>query len=261
MSDILKVSAIQTYLQWESIDENLKDFEELISQISDTVDLIVLPEMFSTGFTMQPSRVAESMNDKTVQWMKSIAKKRNTALVGSLVIKQNDKYFNRCVFVHPNGTLETYDKRHTFTLAGEHKVYTAGKKNLTVNYRGWKICPLICYDLRFPVWSRNTQDYDILIYMANWPKPRINAWDILLKARAVENMSYTIGINRVGADENKYEYSGHSKFIDCLGNVIDEIEESKEGIMTCNLKKSSQDEIRNKLNFLNDKDAFTIQGL
>ena len=261
MTDILKVAGIQTELFWESRDKNLQNFDRLISSISKPVDLIVLPEMFSTGFTMNPTNVAETMNGKTVQWMKSQAKNNSCAIVGSVVIKEGEKFYNRSLFIFPEGNIEAYDKRHTFTLAGEDKVYTSGKSKLLVNYKGWKICPFICYDLRFPVWSRNVKDYDLLIYMANWPKPRINAWDILLKARAVENMSYTIGVNRIGNDKNDYEYSGHSKIIDCLGNILLDSEENQEEILSYKLIKSTQDTIRNKLNFLNDRDQFTIQGV
>lgn len=258
MSNEITVSAIQTSLVWENKKENLKNFEDKISTLSTSTDLIVLPEMFSTGFTMNPKNVAENMNDESVTWMKNIATKNNIAIVGSLVIEESNNYYNRCVFVHPNGTIETYDKRHAFTLAGEDKEYTSGDEKLIVDFKGWKICTLICYDLRFPVWSRNVEGYDLLIYMANWPKPRINAWDALLKARAIENMSYVVGVNRIGVDENEYVYSGHSKMIDSLGNVLIDLEENEEGIITATFSKSTQNEVRKKLNFLNDKDKFTI---
>ncbi|HBK70487.1 MAG TPA: amidohydrolase, partial [Flavobacteriaceae bacterium] len=210
MKNILKITIIQSELVWENSAQNRQVFLEKIKSISEVVDLIILPEMFTTGFTMNPEKVAETMDGETIHWLKYLAKEKNTAITGSLIIKEGNKYYNRLVFVHPTGEIKTYDKRHTFTLAGEDKIYTAGNKKLIVAYKGWKICPMICYDLRFPVWSRNTDDYNLLIYVANWPKPRITAWSTLLKARAIENMSYVVGVNRIGADDNGHEYSGNS---------------------------------------------------
>lgn len=221
------------------------------------VDLIVLPEMFSSGFTMNPKAVAETMNGETIAWLQHLAKAKDCAITGSLVIEENGKYYNRLVFVYPNGELKTYDKRHLFTLAGEDKVYTAGKEKLIIEYKGFRICPLICYDLRFPVFARNVEDYDVLIYVANWPKPRINAWDILLKARAVENMSYAIGVNRIGMDENELEYVGHSQAVDFLGNYLLEAQET-DGVFIVELDKEKLLETKNKLAFLEDKDQFRL---
>ena len=221
------------------------------------VDLIVLPEMFVSGFTMNPKAVAETMNGETIAWLQHLAKAKNCAITGSLVIEENGKYYNRLVFVYPNGELKTYDKRHLFTLAGEDKVYTAGKKKLIIEYKEFRICPLICYDLRFPVFARNVEDYDVLIYVANWPKPRINAWDILLKARAVENMSYVIGVNRIGKDENELEYVGHSQAVDFLGNYLLEPQET-DGVFIVELDKEKLLETRSKLAFLEDKDQFRL---
>lgn len=258
MSNTLHVAAIQSELVWESPAENLSHFQGQIETLSEEVDLVVLPEMFSTGFTMHPAGIAETMQGSAVTWMQSMAAEKNAAIMGSLVIKEAGNYVNRCVFVHPSGRTETYDKRHAFTLAGEHESYATGKKKLIVDYKGWKICPLICYDLRFPVWSRNVEHYDLLVYMANWPKPRIQAWDVLLKARAIENMSYVVGVNRIGTDENNYEFSGHSAIIDCLGNEVQALKDHQAGVLEARLLKSAQDKIRGKLNFLNDKDSFTI---
>lgn len=213
--------------------------------------------MFTSGFTMNPEKVAETMQGETISWLKELAQTKNCAITGSLVIQENRKYYNRLVFVFPSGEIQHYDKRHLFTLAGEDKIYTSGTEKLIVNYKGFKICPLICYDLRFPVFARNVEDYDVLLYIANWPKPRVNAWDILLKARAVENMSYVIGVNRVGSDENQLEYVGHSQAIDFLGNCIQEPQEN-EGIFIVELDKGAMLETRKKLAFLNDKDNFTI---
>jgi len=253
----MKVALIQTELHWENPEANRNHFEELINAITEKVDLIVLPEMFSTGFTMNPTKVAESMSDKTIQWMKSIAKLKTSAIVGSLVIQENEHYYNRLVFVFPSGEIKKYDKKHLFTLAGEDRIYTAGNEKLIVEYLDFKICLLICYDLRFPVFSRNTEDYDALIYVANWPKLRINAWDILLKARAVENQCFAIGVNRIGTDNNNHEYVGHSQIVDFLGNHVLEPQET-EDVFIANLDKKDMLEIRKKLDFLADRDRFSF---
>lgn len=249
----MKIALIQTPLIWENSIANRSYFEEKINAISEKVDLIVLPEMFTTGFSMNPKNLAETMQGETITWLKVLAKAKNSAITGSLIIKENNNFYNRLVFVFPSGEIQFYDKRHLFTLAGEDKVYTSGKEKLIVEYKGWKICPLICYDLRFPVFSRNTEDYDVLIYVANWPKPRINAWDILLQARSVENMCYTIGVNRTGFDFNNLEYTGHSQVVDFLGNYILEPQEI-EGIFITTLDKYNMLETRKKLGFLNDRD-------
>jgi omega-amidase len=254
----MKVALIQSSLFWENPKANRNHFEEKINAITEKADLIVLPEMFSTGFTMNPFEVAETMQGETTVWMQSLAKAKNCAITASLVIKENNNYFNRLVFVFPSGEIQFYDKRHLFTLAGEEKVYTAGTQKLIVEYLGWKICPLVCYDLRFPVFARNVEEYDLLIYVANWPKVRINAWDILLKARAVENICYTIGLNRVGVDNNKFEYNGHSQVVDYLGHSILEPQE-KEGVYIVEINKQALHKTRNKLGFLNDRDYFDLK--
>ena len=253
----MKVALIQSSLVWENPKLNRIHFEEKINSISESVDLIVLPEMFTTGFTMNPKAVYETMDGETILWLQSLAKSKNSAITGSLIIKENDNFYNRLVFVFPSGELQFYDKKHLFTLAGEDKIYTSGKNKLIIEYKGFKICPLICYDLRFPVFSRNAEDYDVLIYVANWPKIRINAWDSLLKARAIENMCYTIGVNRVGVDDNKLEYNGHSQVVDFLGNYLIENQEN-EGMYITTLHKSNLLEAREKFGFLNDRDAFTV---
>ena len=256
----MKVAIIQSPLSWENPILNRNYFEEKINEITQEVDLIVLPEMFTSGFTMNPSAVAETMQGETIQWLQSLAKAKKCAITGSLIIKEGENFFNRLVFVFPNGELQFYDKRHLFTLAGEDKVYTSGKEKLIVDYLGWKICPLVCYDLRFPVFARNIENYDLLLYVANWPKPRINAWDILIKARSVENMCYTIGVNRVGLDSNNLEYIGHSQVVDYLGNSILEPQES-EAVFIVELNKDIMLETRKKLGFLNDLDSFEIKNL
>lgn len=255
----MKIALIQTPLFWENPNKNRAYLTKKINSISQYVDLIVLPEMFTSGFTMNPNNIAETMQGETISWLKETAKTKNCAITGSLVIEENEKYYNRLVFVFPSGEIQYYDKRHLFTLAGEDKVYTSGKDKLIIDYKGFKICPLICYDLRFPVFSRNIEEYDVLVYVANWPKPRINAWDILLKARAVENMSYAIGVNRVGVDDNNLEYVGHSQAVDFFGNYIQEPQET-EGIFIVKLDKEKLLETRTKLAFLNDKDQFEIRN-
>lgn len=256
----MKVALVQSSIVWENPKSNRNFYEEKINALTEQVDLIVLPEMFTTGFTMNPSVVAETMQGETVQVLRSLAKAKKCAITGSLIINEGKNFFNRLVFVFPNGELQFYDKRHLFTLAGEDKVYTSGKEKLIVDYLGWKICPLVCYDLRFPVFARNTENYDLLLYVANWPKPRINAWDILIKARSVENMCYTIGVNRVGLDSNNLEYIGHSQVVDYLGNSILEPQES-EAVFIVELNKDKMLETRKKLGFLNDLDSFEIKNL
>ena len=258
MAEVLNIALIQSELSWENPEQNRRDFTQKIEGLADNVDLVVLPEMFTSGFTMNPAQVAETMTGDTITWLKAIANKIQLAITGSLVIKEDGNYYNRMVFVHPNGTIEHYDKRHTFTLAGEDRVYTAGSKKLIVKYKGWNICPLICYDLRFPVWSRNAEHYDLLIYVANWPSSRITAWDTLLRARAIENMTYCVGVNRVGTDANNNDYSGHSVAYDVLGNRLDHIPENEVAIEVVALHKKDIATYRSKLSFLSDQDQFSI---
>ena len=258
MQDTLKIAFIQSDLVWEDPKQNRQNFKEKIETLSTPIDLILLPEMFTTGFTMNASEFAETMDGKSVLWMQKRAAEKNCAIAGSLIIKENNKFYNRLIFAHPEGKIETYDKRHTFTLAGEDKVYTAGTSKLIIDFKGWKICPLICYDLRFPVWARNTENYDVLLYVANWPKPRILAWDTLLMARAIENMCYCIGVNRVGTDKLDNEYCGHSATYDILGNNITPIRPNKEHTEIVTLERNHINFYRNKLKFLNDKDNFNL---
>ena len=252
------VALIQTCLVWENAIENRSHLAQKITGFMEDVDLIVLSEMFSTGFTMHPKGVAETMEGETVAWLQHLAKAKNCAITGSLIIKENGNYYNRLVFVFPDGKIEHYDKRHLFSLAGENNEFTAGNDKLIVDYKGWKICPLICYDLRFPVFSRNTDNYDLLIYVANWPKARANAWNSLLQARAIENMSYTIGLNRIGKDESKNSYSGDSQIVDCIGNFTLEPQQCDE-VYIVKLDKKAQDRNRKKFDFLNDADTFELK--
>lgn len=254
----MKIALIQTSLIWENPIENRSHLAQKITGFMEDVDLIVLPEMFSSGFTMNPKAVAETMQGETVSWLQHLAKAKDCAITGSLVIEENGNYYNRLVFVFPTGEIKTYDKRHLFSLAGENEFYAAGKEKLVLEYKGYKICPLICYDLRFPVFSRNVENYDVLLYVANWPKPRVNAWDILLKARSVENMCYTIGVNRIGKDHNHHEYVGHTQVIDFLGEYVLEPQEA-DAVFIVELNKAKLLETRRKLAFLNDKDNFQLE--
>ena len=259
MTNQLNIAFIQPNTVWESPKKNRKNIDKKFNELEDDIDLLILPETFTTGFSMKPKDLAESMDGKTVQWMKNLAIENNMAVTGSLIIEEDKVYYNRLLFVFPDGTIQHYDKRHLFSLAGENKAFTAGDKKLIIEYKGWKICPMVCYDLRFPAWSRNTEDYDVLIYVANWPKPRILAWDVLLKARAIENMCYCIGVNRVGQDIDLNEYSGNSAVYDVLGNAISTINTGKEHIEVVTLDKKHIKYYRDKLNFLADKDNFSLK--
>lgn len=258
MQDELKVTIIQSDLIWENPEENRKRFSKKIDAIQEGFHLIILPEMFTTGFTMNASELAEEEKGATLKWMQYEAKKNNCAITGSGVISEKGNYYNRLFFVFPNGEYKTYDKRHTFTLAGEHNTYSAGNEHLIIDYLGWKIHPLICYDLRFPVWARNIQNYDVLLYVANWPERRIAAWDALLKARAIENMSYCIGVNRIGVDYNGHKYNGHSAIYDVLGEQVSTLNFEESFIETITLYKLHIEKNRKHLQFLNDRDDFNL---
>lgn len=257
MNKTLNVAAIQAPLAWEDPAANREYLEQKINAIQHA-DLVVLPEMFSTGFSMNPQGFAESTNGATVQWMKAKAAEKNIAIAGSLMVKEETTFYNRFYFVQPDGSMTTYDKRHLFTLAGEHKAYKKGESPVTVEYKGFKLFLQICYDLRFPVFARNTCDYDVVIYVANWPKTRVHAWDTLLQARAIENMAYSIGVNRIGKDGGNYEYTGHSAIYDALGATIAFADED-ETTITATLSKQHIIETREKLNFLADRDQFLLQ--
>jgi len=252
----MRIAIVQTHLFWENVSKNIHHFDEKINTI-EAVDLIVLPEMFTSGFTMNPQKVAQSMDGEVVCWLKKTAKQMRTAICCSMVIEENKCFFNRFLFVKPNEDIYFYNKRHLFTLANEHLFYTPGKEKVIINYLDWRICFQVCYDLRFPVFVRNKDDYDLLIYVANWPKTRINVWDTLIKARAIENMSYVVGVNRIGEDENNLSYVGHSQVVDALGEYL--IEPYKdEAIKIITLNKDQLTNTRKKLPFLNDKDEFQI---
>ena len=254
----LSITIVQADLKWEDAVANLQLFSEKIEAVKKPTDLIVLPEMFTTGFSMNAEVLAEEENSITLTWLKKTAKKYQIALTGSVIIKENKNYFNRLYFVFPDGSYKIYDKKHLFTLANEQKTYSAGKKRLIIEYKGWKICPLICYDLRFPVWSRNTEEFDLLLYVANWPKKRTEAWDALLKARAIENMCYVAGVNRVGIDGNDHEYLGHSAVYDMLGKQISTLTNEVEFLETIQLNKNELKKTRKRFAFLDDRDKFIL---
>ncbi|KAF2331118.1 MULTISPECIES: amidohydrolase [Flavobacterium] len=254
----MKIALIQTDLIWENAAANREKFDDQINELDSEINLIVLPEMFSTGFTMNASEVAETMQGETIEWMKLKAREKNAAITGSLVITENGEYYNRMLFVFPSGDFQYYDKRHLFSLAGENEFYIPGTQKVIVEYLGWKICLQICYDLRFPVFARNVENYDLLLYVANWPKVRTSAWDTLLNARAIENLSYVAGVNRIGFDDNNFEHNGHTQLIDYWGNYIIKPQET-EGVFVAELDKDIMLETRRKLNFLGDQDTFEIK--
>ena len=254
----LRISGIQSFLFWENIPNNLQQFSQKLQALKGQTDIIILAEMFTTGFSMHPAILAEDMQGSTMQWMTQQAAACQAVVTGSFIAKEKGLYYNRLIWMQPDGHFYTYDKRHLFTLANEHYHYTAGNKKLIVEWKGWKICPLICYDLRFPVWSRNVEEYDLLIYVANFPEKRSQAWKSLLIARAIENQTYTVGLNRVGEDGNGIYYSGDSMIIDYEGNLLHQGSHI-ESIFTTSLSFEKQQQFRQKLQFLADRDIFEIK--
>jgi omega-amidase len=256
--DNLKITVFQGYLFWENIDKNLQNITLRLSSIREKTDLIILPEMFNTGFTMNVAELAEPMDGKTMQWMLKTAKHYDCVVTGSLIITEDKKYYNRLIWMRADGTYEQYDKRHLFALGNEHQTYTAGVKKLIVDLKGWKICPVICYDLRFPVWLRNVnQEYDLLLIVANWPERRALHWRTLIPARAVENQTYVIGLNRVGHDGNEVYHSGDSTCIDPNGNVV-YYKRDEEDVYTFTIVADEIKKTRRAMPFLKDADDFTI---
>ena len=281
----LTFTIVQTRLFWEDKEQNLKMIEEKISAIKERTEIIVLPEMFSTGFSMKPTLLAEKMDGQTVQWMKKISSAKRAIITGSIIIEEEGKYYNRLVWMLPTGEYGTYDKRHLFAYAGEHEHYNGGTKRLIASVKGWKINLQICYDLRFPVWARQQSqivlpgedvteepvaetdvsgeyeieapEYDILIYVANWPERRIHAWKTLLQARAIENQCYVIGVNRVGNDGKEIYHSGDSMIIDPLGEILYS-KSHDEDIFTMTLQQKKLEEIRARFPFWKDADNFIL---
>ena len=264
----LRIAIIQTDLHWEDISANLAMLDEKVRAVTEEVDLIALPEMFSTGFSMSVERLAEPMNGSAVQWLQQAAKLKNCVIAGSLMLYDEKdgvkNYYNRLVWMKPDGKYETYDKRHLFSLSSEPKEYTAGEKRLIANINGWNICPMICYDLRFPVWSRNAinekreTSYDVLLYSANWPDRRATAWKTLLQARAIENQCYVIGVNRIGVAADGMTHSGDSSVIDPLGNILYR-KENEADIAIVHLNYEEMIKVRRQLPFLKDADEFELR--
>ncbi|MEO0470507.1 MAG: amidohydrolase [Bacteroidota bacterium] len=259
----LQLAALQMDLIWQDPTQNRLNAERMLSQLKQKVDLILLPEMFTTGFSMDASQHCERMEGETEQWMEKMAQKYTAVIAGSIIVQEDLNYFNRMLIVGPNGLLAEYDKRHLFRMAGEHEVYTQGTDWVWFEWKGWRIAPQICYDLRFPVWSRNQADgtgkmkYDLLLYLANWPAKRIRHWDTLLKARAIENQAYVAGVNRVGEDGNELPYNGHSAILDYMGDPLAGPSE-KEEILYASLDPEPLERYRTKFPVWRDADQFDL---
>lgn len=264
----LRITIVQADLKWEDKQANLDAFEQKIKSHSEKMEVVLLPEMFNTGFSMRPSKLAETMDGTSVQWMRRMANENKIILGGSLMIREGDDYYNRFVWMLPNGEYGVYDKRHLFAYAGEDAEYTSGNKRLIASVKGWRLNLQVCYDLRFPVWARQTlpaqdgderPEYDVLVYVANWPEKRVHAWRTLLQARAIENQCYVAGVNRVGNDGNNIHYPGESMIVDALGHPVKKTDD-KEDIFTYTLKYEELLDVRLKLPFLKDADPFIIAG-
>ena len=254
----LNIALVQCDLVWEQPEENRKHLDELLRELSGEIDLVVFPEMFATGFSMKVDQHAETMKGPTVRWMMQLAGKKQATIAGSLMIRENGFFFNRFVFAHPDGNVDYYDKRHLFSMGEENVHFRAGEARKVVQIKSFRILPQVCYDLRFPVFSRNRQDYDLLINSANWPAPRREVWEILLRARAIENQTYVAGINRIGKDANGINYAGDTCFVDPKGKLISIASEKTEQILIAKLSKDSLDRFRSKFPALPDADDFSL---
>lgn len=259
----LRISFIQTDLFWRDSSSNLKNFDKKINQIEEDTDIIVLPEMFNTGFVVEPETLDDQAAQDGHEWMKMIAARTSSVVCGSMIVHENGNYFNRFFWVSPNGNTETYDKRHLFSFGGEDKHFSSGKDYIIIDYKGWKIKPLICYDLRFPVWSKNTYEnnefsYDLLIYVANWPAARSYVWKSLLVARALENQAFVVGVNRIGKDGRETPYDGFSGVIEPKGEWISEEVNNIESVQTIKLSKEKLVKFRKKFNVALDWDKFDL---
>ncbi len=250
----LKLFLVQTDIIWGDIDANLLHISSLINQSKTSVDVIILPEMFTTGFSMDVSRHSEAINGKAFNWMVSMANKTNAAITGSIIVSENSKFYNRLFWINPDGTWFSYDKRHLFSMGKEDQFYERGNKRLIVTYKGWKICPLICYDLRFPVWARNNNAYDLLIYVANWPSSRNHIWNILLRARAIENQCYVAGVNRIGRDLENVHYIGESCIIHPKAHQVASSNAPREAILQATISLDELRQFRMKFPVLKDAD-------
>ncbi|MFY9152815.1 MAG: amidohydrolase [Prolixibacteraceae bacterium] len=258
IQEILHVAVYQFDLFWEDPEANRAKIERWLKKTNENIDVIFLPEMFSTGFTMHVETMAEPMNGATIQWLKEKSSEYQVAFCGSIIIRENGEYFNRILFVEPSGAIKVYDKRHLFAIGNEDKHFRRGTERTIINYKGWRICPMICYDLRFPVWARNHNDYDILFYAANWPQNRKEVWNTLLMARAFENQTYVVGANRVGVDGNSISYSGNSQLIDAKGRIISDTEDYYENIVSGKFSYSDLMKFRANFPVLPDADPFVL---
>ena len=264
MDDNITVTLIQNDIIWEKVNDNLEMYSDVLDAIPTKTDLIILPEMFTTGFSMNAMKLAEKQGGRTMQWMKKWSEKMESVVTGSIIIHDQDKFYNRLIWMRPDGSFSFYDKRHLFRMADEHLYYAQGRARLITEIKGWKICPLICYDLRFPVWSRNRYfdsqwEYDILVYTANWPATRDNIWHTLLSARAIENQAFVAGVNRVGYDGNNISYSGNSLVVDLSGNILISCNPGKTACKSIMLCRENLIENRNILEAGRDWDQFSIK--
>ena len=255
----LRVSIVQADLVWEDAAANRRRLAERLRPLAGQTDLVVLPEMFTTGFSMRPEALAEPADGPTAEWMRERARELDAVVTGSFIAAVDGRYYNRLLWMPPAGEPLHYDKRHLFTYAGEHEQHAAGREHLLVTYRGWRILPLICYDVRFPVWSRNTHPYDLLLYVANFPARRGHAWRSLLTARAIENLCYTVAVNRVGNDGNGIEHDGDSGIIDYSGHWLAPLA-GQEAMHTAVLDPRALADFRSRFAFLNDRDDFVLKN-
>lgn len=259
--DFLKITTFQAYLFWENCDKNLQNLALRLSSIREKTDLIVLPEMFNTGFSMNTEKLAEEMDGPTMQWMQNQARKFECVVTGSLIIRESGKFYNRLIWMNPDGSYQQYDKRHLFGLGQEDEHFSPGTEKLFVELKGWKICPVICYDLRFPVWLRNNPDnpYDLLLLIASWPDKRALHWRTLIPARAIENQSFVVAVNRVGHDGNEVFHSGGSMCIAPDGSVV-YYKPNDEDLYTFTINKADLEKTRRIYPFLRDSDHFTLDS-
>lgn len=259
MADNLRISMVQSHIIWEDRDENIGYYGELLRRVAGKTDIAILPETFTTGFSMHVEKMADTMDGPTIPAVKEWARKYKLAIVGSFIVKEEDRYFNRAFFITPEGDASFYDKRHLFRMAHEDQYFTSGNARTIVPYKGWNICLQVCYDLRFPVWSRNVDnEYDLVIYVANWPEARKKAWKSLLQARAIENMAYACGVNRVGVDGNDFTFRGDSMVFSPKGKKLADAGKREEVIRTCTLNRTELEEFRTKFPAWKDADLFTL---
>ena len=255
----LNLTLFQSDLIWEDTKANIKAIESRFELLPNDTDIIILPEMFTTGFSMEPLHIAEEWPGETIGWMKDTAIQKQCVICGSIMVMVRNEFLNRFVWVDELGNVEYYDKRHLFQMGGEHEVFKAGKKQKIINYKGWRIAPFVCYDLRFPVWSRNRDNYDLAIYVANWPAARSQVWEKLLMARAIENQCYVAGVNRVGTDGRDLFYDGNSLMINPRGEIISNFTKGKDEMLTFQIDLDELKDFRKKFPVFDDADDFEIK--